>query len=73
MADSMTKQMMDPILQFKEELEKAMEVFRAVPAPAVLSSEEGAARSRLEKALWRLHLVLIAAPAGAGVIPPVLH
>ena len=69
----MTKQATDLMLQFKEELEKAMEVFRAVPAPAVLSSEEAAARSRLEKALWQLHFVLTTAPASAGVIPHVLH
>jgi len=69
----MTKQIMDPMVQLKEELEKAMETFRAVPVPAILSTEEGAARSRLEKALWCLHLVLRTAPATAGVIPPVLH
>jgi hypothetical protein len=73
MADSMTQQMMEHMLQFREELEKAIEAFRAVPAPAILSSEEGAARCRLEKALCRLHVVLVTAPASAVVIPRVLH
>jgi hypothetical protein len=61
------------MLEFKKELEEAMEEFRAVPSPAVLSSEEGAARTRLEEALRRLQLVLITAPASAGIIPHVLH
>jgi len=69
----MTREQMEHMVQFRKELERAIEAFRAVPAPEILSSEEGSARTRLEKALCRLHLVLVTAPASAAVNPPVLH
>ena len=66
----MTQRKMEHIVL---ELEKAIEAFLAVPTPAILSSDEESARCRLEKALCRLHVLLVKAPACGAVIPTVLH
>ena len=72
MADSMTKHM-EHVFEFTEELKKAIVAYRAVPVPAIFSSEEAAARRRLDTALCRVHIALITAPASTAVISPTFH
>ena len=44
MADSMTKQVTDTTLRFKEELKKAIEAYVVVPVRAIQAYKECAAR-----------------------------